>query len=196
MQVLRPRGKAEPKTGFHVGGCRAEERRSFVDCDCTSGFHDQSHSKLGGNSQSTSYSNYCDSRPRISNNVYEWWRLGPQKKCHLHIIVPTRTSRMPKTLHLDSIITCPIREILNCRPGLLGQVASASSMWIPSKVSASARVLERRSIRYCNLVRQSKGGLVQEIVLFQFGGNIPYSRSRRRGDRAISSLENGVLLRS
>lgn len=47
VQVHRATWECRIEKGFHVGGCSDAEWRSFVDCACTCGFHEQSHSKLG-----------------------------------------------------------------------------------------------------------------------------------------------------
>lgn len=78
---------------------------------------------------------------------------------------------MIQTLHLDQIITCPIREFLTCRLGLPAFLAKLGLLQPCGPLSVSSRVLEGRSIRYCNLGPQSKGGLVQGMVLVKCGRN-------------------------
>lgn len=48
--------------------------------------------------------------------------------------------------------------------------------------AAPARVLEGRSVRCCNLGRQSKGGLSEDMMLAICGGKIPCFCSMRKGD--------------
>lgn len=157
-----PRGNAEPKRESHVGGCSTEERRSFVDCACPGGFHDKSHCKLGGKFHSP---------PPIRITV----RIAP--------MWPTlcRSGGDRATKKLPLAHNCAYAYLPGCRrpcswtrsshaqygrlpivgPAFLAKLAL---LRLCGSISASARVFEGRSIRYCNLVPQSKGGFVQEMV--------------------------------
>jgi hypothetical protein len=72
-------------------------------------------------------------------------------------------------------------------------LAKLAFLRLCGSLAASARVLEGRSIRYCNLGPQSKGGLFKEMVLAICGGNIPWSCSIRRADDSELTLESQYI---
>lgn len=152
-----------------------------------SGFHEQSHSKLGTKLTvhllfESLWESPPDSQERVRMGGYRATKKMPLAHNCAHAYFQDAQDpasgldhHMPNTGEFSVV-----------GPAFLAKLALLP---LCGPFAASARVLEGRSVRCCNLERQSKGGLSKDMMLATCDGNIPCLCSMRKGDELTLGIQ-------